>query len=69
LAVSRSTLGYLLERVHDEAPSVRKLAFEVIRDKLPLKTLTIAQRAALLSEGLTDRSGLHTFLALCSLRP
>lgn len=43
-------------RTQDVTESVRKLAYRIIAEKVSIKSLTIAQRVQLLSNGLHDRS-------------
>jgi len=43
-------------RTQDVTESVRKLAYRVLAEKVNIKSLTIAQRVQLLSNGLHDRS-------------
>ena len=57
IAASTKTLPAILERTRDTKDIVRKLAYEVIAEKIHIKALTIAQRVRLLQEGLNDRIG------------
>ena len=43
-------------RTKDVKDAVRKVAFEVLSEKVKIKSLTIAQRLMLLESGLNDRS-------------
>ncbi|KAK7929251.1 hypothetical protein WMY93_005646 [Mugilogobius chulae] len=56
IAMSPSTLPKVLKRTRDIKENVRKLAFQVLADKVHIKALTIAQRVSLLQEGLHDTS-------------
>lgn len=51
------TLSAMLERTHDVKESVRRLAYQVLAEKVHMKALTIAQRIRLLQDGLNDRVG------------
>ena len=51
------TLPAMLERTHDVKESVRRLAYQVLAEKVHMKALTIAQRIRLLQDGLNDRAG------------
>lgn len=53
---SNRTLGAILSRTRDVKENVRKLAYERLIEKVPLKYLTIQQRMSLLHDGLNDRS-------------
>ena len=57
LAVSTTTLPSILGRTRDVKDIVRKVAYEVIAEKVHIKALTIAQRVRLLEDGLNDRTG------------
>lgn len=55
--LNKSTSFILLQgRTQDVTESVRKLAYRVLAEKVNIKSLTIAQRVQLLSNGLHDRS-------------
>ncbi|KAK4302655.1 hypothetical protein Pmani_025270 [Petrolisthes manimaculis] len=56
IAISYQTLPDILERTRDVRDLVRRQAFLVISQRVHLKSLTIAQRVRLISEGLKDRS-------------
>ncbi|KAJ0033090.1 hypothetical protein NQD34_000197 [Periophthalmus magnuspinnatus] len=56
IAMSPSTLPKVLKRTRDIKENVRKLAFQVLADKVHIKALTIAQRVSLLQQGLHDAS-------------
>lgn len=49
-------LDLSIGRTQDVTESVRKLAYRIIAEKVSIKSLTIAQRVQLLSNGLHDRS-------------
>ncbi|XP_077333854.1 condensin complex subunit 3 [Lithobates pipiens] len=56
IAPSASTLPKIVGRTMDVKEQVRKLAYEVLADKVHLRALSIAQRVKLLQQGLNDRS-------------
>lgn len=56
IAMSPSTLPKVLKRTRDIKENVRKLAYQVLADKVHIKALTIAQRVSLLQQGLHDPS-------------
>uniref|UniRef100_A0A8C5I9J3 Nuclear condensin complex subunit 3 C-terminal domain-containing protein n=1 Tax=Gouania willdenowi TaxID=441366 RepID=A0A8C5I9J3_GOUWI len=56
IAMSPLTLPKVLKRTRDIKENVRKLAYQVLADKVHIKALTIAQRVALLQQGLRDTS-------------
>ncbi|KAM7394250.1 hypothetical protein PAMP_021063 [Pampus punctatissimus] len=56
IAMSPRTLPKVLKRTRDIKENVRKLAFQVMADKVHIKALTIAQRVSLLQQGLHDTS-------------
>ncbi|XP_042253984.1 condensin complex subunit 3 [Thunnus maccoyii] len=56
IAMSPQTLPKVLKRTRDIKENVRKLAFQVLADKVHIKALTIAQRVSLLQQGLHDTS-------------
>ncbi|KAM7419228.1 hypothetical protein PAMA_016375 [Pampus argenteus] len=56
IAMSPCTLPKVLKRTRDIKENVRKLAFQVMADKVHIKALTIAQRVSLLQQGLHDTS-------------
>ena len=58
IAASKKTLAAIVERTRDVKDTVRKLAFQVISEKIHIRAFTIAQRVRLLQDGLHDRSGL-----------
>ncbi|XP_062991404.1 condensin complex subunit 3 [Elgaria multicarinata webbii] len=53
---SAKTLPKILGRTMDVKETVRKLAYQVLAEKVHMKALTIAQRVKLLQQGLNDRS-------------
>ena len=57
IAPSTKTLQSILERTRDVKDSVRKLALQVLAEKVHIRALTIAQRVRLLQDGLKDRVG------------
>uniref|UniRef100_A0A8C9YNI9 Non-SMC condensin I complex, subunit G n=1 Tax=Sander lucioperca TaxID=283035 RepID=A0A8C9YNI9_SANLU len=56
IAMSPRTLPKVLTRTRDIKENVRKLAYQVLADKVHIKALTIAQRVSLLQQGLHDTS-------------
>ncbi|KAM4595103.1 condensin complex subunit 3 [Fundulus diaphanus] len=54
IAMSPRTLPKVLKRTRDIKENVRKLAYQVLADKVHIKALTIAQRVGLLQQGLHD---------------
>ncbi|CAG5128202.1 unnamed protein product [Candidula unifasciata] len=56
IAPSTFSLSAILERIHDVKDTVRRTAFTVIAEKIPLKALNFEQRIQLLQDGLSDRS-------------
>ncbi|KAF3687656.1 Condensin complex subunit 3 [Channa argus] len=56
IAMSPRTLPKVLKRTRDIKENVRKLAYQVLADKVHIKALTIAQRVSLLQQGLHDTS-------------
>uniref|UniRef100_A0A8D3CMX2 Non-SMC condensin I complex, subunit G n=1 Tax=Scophthalmus maximus TaxID=52904 RepID=A0A8D3CMX2_SCOMX len=56
IAMSPQTLPKVLKRTWDIKENVRKLAYQVLADKVHIKALTIAQRVRLLQQGLHDTS-------------
>ncbi|TKS68157.1 Condensin complex subunit 3 [Collichthys lucidus] len=56
VAMSPRTLPKVLKRTRDIKENVRKLAYQVLADKVHIKAMTIAQRVSLLQEGLHDPS-------------
>nr|XP_020665498.1 condensin complex subunit 3 [Pogona vitticeps]XP_020665499.1 condensin complex subunit 3 [Pogona vitticeps] len=53
---SPKTLSKIIGRTMDVKETVRKLAYQVLAEKVHMKALTIAQRVKLLQRGLNDRS-------------
>uniref|UniRef100_A0A8C4IVP2 Non-SMC condensin I complex, subunit G n=1 Tax=Dicentrarchus labrax TaxID=13489 RepID=A0A8C4IVP2_DICLA len=56
IAMSPRTLPKVLKRTRDIKENVRKLAYQVLAEKVHIKALTIAQRVSLLQQGLHDSS-------------
>ncbi|XP_042341147.1 condensin complex subunit 3 [Plectropomus leopardus] len=56
IVMSPRTLPKVLKRTRDIKENVRKLAYQVLADKVHIKALTIAQRVTLLQQGLHDTS-------------
>ncbi|XP_005045481.1 PREDICTED: condensin complex subunit 3 [Ficedula albicollis] len=56
IAPSARTLPKIVGRTMDVKDAVRKLAYEVLAEKVHVRALTIAQRVKLLQQGLNDRS-------------
>uniref|UniRef100_A0A3P9ITA8 Non-SMC condensin I complex subunit G n=2 Tax=Oryzias latipes TaxID=8090 RepID=A0A3P9ITA8_ORYLA len=56
IAMSPRTLPKVLKRTRDIKDNVRKLAYQVLADKVHIKALSIAQRVSLLQQGLHDTS-------------
>ncbi|CAG5939591.1 unnamed protein product [Menidia menidia] len=56
IAMSPRTLPKVLKRTRDIKENVRKLAYQVLAEKVHIKALTIAQRVSLLQQGLQDTS-------------
>ncbi|XP_074721968.1 condensin complex subunit 3 isoform X1 [Strix uralensis] len=56
IAPSARTLPKIVGRTMDIKEAVRKLAYEVLSEKVHMRALSIAQRVKLLQQGLNDRS-------------
>ncbi|NWU10276.1 CND3 protein, partial [Cephalopterus ornatus] len=56
IAPSAKTLPVIVGRTMDVKEAVRKLAYEVLAEKVHMRALSIAQRVKLLQQGLNDRS-------------
>uniref|UniRef100_A0A667WEW7 Non-SMC condensin I complex, subunit G n=1 Tax=Myripristis murdjan TaxID=586833 RepID=A0A667WEW7_9TELE len=56
IAMSPRTLPKVLKRTRDIKENVRKLAYQVLAEKVHIKALSIAQRVSLLQQGLHDSS-------------
>ncbi|XP_032840453.1 condensin complex subunit 3 isoform X2 [Tyto alba] len=56
IAPSAMTLPKIIGRTMDVKEAVRKLAYEVLSEKVHMRALSIAQRVKLLQQGLNDRS-------------
>ncbi|KAG7458740.1 hypothetical protein MATL_G00223870 [Megalops atlanticus] len=57
IAPCAQTLPRILRRTRDVKENVRKLAYEVLAEKVHIRALSIAQRVSLLQQGLNDASG------------
>ncbi|MEE6462406.1 hypothetical protein FKM82_001582 [Ascaphus truei] len=57
IAPSAKTLPKIVGRTMDVKELVRKMAYQVLSEKVHMRALTIAQRVKLLQQGLNDRSG------------
>ena len=57
IAPSTKTLSSIIGRTRDVKETVRKVAYEVLSEKIHIKALSIALRLQLVNEGLSDRSG------------
>ncbi|XP_044537116.1 condensin complex subunit 3 [Gracilinanus agilis] len=56
IAPSAKTLSKIVGRTRDVKETVRKLAYQVLAEKVHMRALSIAQRVKLLQQGLNDRS-------------
>ncbi|XP_053712773.1 condensin complex subunit 3-like [Synchiropus splendidus] len=56
IAMSPCTLPKVIKRTRDVKENVRKLAYQVLAEKVHIKALSIAQRVSLLQHGLHDTS-------------
>ncbi|XP_055986317.1 condensin complex subunit 3 [Sorex fumeus] len=56
IAPSAKTLQKIVERTKDVKEAVRKLAYQILAEKVHIRALSIAQRVMLLQQGLNDRS-------------
>ncbi|KAL1790347.1 condensin complex subunit 3 [Sigmodon hispidus] len=56
IAPSAKTLPKIVGRSKDVKEAVRKLAYQVLAEKVHMRALSIAQRVLLLQQGLNDRS-------------
>lgn len=56
LAPSAPALPFLVQRTRDVSEDVRRATFLALANKVPLQSLSIAQRATLLHRGLADRA-------------
>ncbi|KAF5902194.1 condensin complex subunit 3-like isoform X1, partial [Clarias magur] len=56
IAPSALTLPKIYRRTRDVKEKVRKLAYQVLAEKVHIRALTIAQRVSLLQQGLNDSS-------------
>uniref|UniRef100_A0A8C5LEB5 Non-SMC condensin I complex, subunit G n=1 Tax=Jaculus jaculus TaxID=51337 RepID=A0A8C5LEB5_JACJA len=57
IAPSAKTLPQIVGRIKDVKEAVRKLAYQVLAEKVHMRAMSIAQRVMLLQQGLNDRSG------------
>ncbi|XP_062334089.1 condensin complex subunit 3 [Osmerus eperlanus] len=69
IAPSSLTLPKILKRTRDIKESVRKLAYQVLADKVHIRALSIAQRVSLLQQGLHDSSEAVREVMRCRLLP
>ncbi|XP_038569390.1 condensin complex subunit 3 [Micropterus salmoides] len=69
IAMSPRTLPKVLKRTRDIKENVRKLAYQVLADKVHIKALTIAQRVSILQQGLHDSSEAVREVVCCRLLP
>ncbi|XP_063086189.1 condensin complex subunit 3 isoform X2 [Cavia porcellus] len=56
IAPSAKTLPKIVGRTKDVKEAVRKLAYQILAEKVHMKAMSIAQRVMLLQQGLNDRS-------------
>ncbi|KAM4854405.1 condensin complex subunit 3 isoform 2-T2 [Thomomys bottae] len=56
IAPSAKTLPKIVERTKDVKETVRKLAYQILAEKVHMRAMSIAQRVMLLQQGLNDRS-------------
>ncbi|XP_036776938.1 condensin complex subunit 3 [Manis pentadactyla] len=56
IAPSAKTLPKIIGRTKDVKEAVRKLAYQVLAEKVHIRAMSIAQRVTLLQQGLNDRS-------------
>ncbi|XP_030881666.1 condensin complex subunit 3 [Leptonychotes weddellii] len=56
IAPSAKTLPKIVGRTKDVKETVRKLAYQVLAEKVHMRAMSIAQRVMLLQQGLNDRS-------------
>ncbi|KAH0515794.1 Condensin complex subunit 3 [Microtus ochrogaster] len=56
IAPSAKTLPKIVGRTKDVKEAVRKLAYQVLAEKVHIRAMSIAQRVLLLQQGLNDRS-------------
>ncbi|KAJ8339794.1 hypothetical protein SKAU_G00344270 [Synaphobranchus kaupii] len=57
IAPCAQTLPKILRRTRDVKENVRKLAYQVLAEKVHIRALSIAQRVSLLQQGLNDAAG------------
>ncbi|XP_037685400.1 condensin complex subunit 3 [Choloepus didactylus] len=56
IAPSAKTLSKIVGRTRDVKEAVRKLAYQVLAEKVHMRAMSIAQRVMLLQQGLNDRT-------------
>ncbi|XP_076813570.1 condensin complex subunit 3-like isoform X2 [Clavelina lepadiformis] len=56
ISLTTKTLPCVLDRTRDISEAVRKIAFQIIAQKVSIKALTSSQRLYLIKQGLQDRS-------------
>jgi condensin complex subunit 3 len=56
IAITRATLPHVMRRLRDNKADVRKLLYQVIAWKLPVKKLNISLRCEILTAGLGERT-------------
>uniref|UniRef100_H2YZ38 Nuclear condensin complex subunit 3 C-terminal domain-containing protein n=1 Tax=Ciona savignyi TaxID=51511 RepID=H2YZ38_CIOSA len=56
ISLTKKTLPAVLARVRDVSETIRKVAFQVIAQKVSIKALTSSQRLYLIKQGLLDQS-------------
>ncbi|XP_020025767.2 condensin complex subunit 3 [Castor canadensis] len=56
IAPSAKTLPKIVERTKDVKENVRKLAYQIVAEKVHMRAMSIAQRVMLFQQGLNDRS-------------
>ncbi|KAM9793100.1 condensin complex subunit 3 [Neosynchiropus ocellatus] len=69
IAMSPRTLPRVIKRTRDVKENVRKLAYQVLSEKVHIKALSIAQRVSLLQHGLHDTSEAVRGIVCSSLLP
>ena len=69
IVLNQRTLPALLQRTRDSSDLVRRAAFELIAQKVHMRSITIAKRVRVLSDLLHDRSGFLLLLLLTPLTP
>uniref|UniRef100_A0A8B9KMG1 Nuclear condensin complex subunit 3 C-terminal domain-containing protein n=1 Tax=Astyanax mexicanus TaxID=7994 RepID=A0A8B9KMG1_ASTMX len=69
IAPSAQTLAKIYKRTRDVKDKVRKLAYQVMAEKVHIRALTIAQRVSLLQQGLNDSADSVKEVVKLSLLP